>query len=105
MKADMRKGIGFSIVYITLIFLFVQSGLAQDHLLLTGVVRSVDSKSGIIRVNVTSEGCRGLREFKVPADVAKDIEASLVGKQMQFYIDSATCARGITYNILVGGQP
>ena len=105
MNADMRKGIGFSIVCITIIFLFVQTGMAQDHLLLTGVVRSVDSNSGIIRINVTAEGCKGIRDFKAPSDAAKDIEATLLGKRMQFYIDSATCVSGRTYNILAGGKP
>ena len=101
----MRNAIGFFIVFIILTLLYVQIGMAQDHLLLTGVVRSVDSNSGIIRINVTSEGCKGIRDFKVPSDAAKDIEATLLGKRMQFYIDSATCASGRTYNILVGGQP
>jgi hypothetical protein len=105
MNAFISDRIWFCVIIMTMMLIGVQAGLAQDRLLLTGVVRSVDSNSGTISVNVTSEGCRGLREFKVPADAAKDIEASLVGKQMQFYIDSATCARGVTYNILVGGQP
>lgn len=105
MKAITRIQIGFCVVFMTLILMCVQIGMAQDHLLLTGVVRSVDSNSGIIRINVTSEGCKGIRDFKVQVDAAKDIEASLLGKRMQFYIDSATCVSGRTYNILAGGQP
>jgi hypothetical protein len=105
MMAIMRRGIFGSVVFLTLMLVFVLSSMAQDRLFLTGVVRSVDSISGIIRVNVTSEGCKGLREFKVPADAAKDIEATLIGKRMQFYIDSATCVSGKTYNMLTGGQP
>jgi hypothetical protein len=97
--------IKFCIILLTSILLLAQTGTTQDRLFLTGVVRSVDSISGIIRVNVTSEGCKGLREFKVPADAAKDIEITLIGKRMQFYIDSATCVSGRTYNMLTGGQP
>jgi hypothetical protein len=105
MNNAIMNRICFCVVFLTLMLVCVLPGTAQDHLFLTGVVRSVDSNSGIIRVNVTTEGCRGVREFKAPPDVAKDIEASLVGKQMQFYIGSATCENGITYNMLIGGQP
>ena len=105
MNKVMRSRIWFCVVFLTLILVFVLPGMAQDYLLLTGVVKSVDSNSGTISINVTSEGCKGLRDFKVPSDAAKDIEATLIGKRMQFYIDSATCARGRTYNISVGGQP
>jgi hypothetical protein len=105
MNKVMRSRIGFCVVFLTLMLVFVLPGMAQDHLLLTGVVRSVDSNSGIIRINVTSEGCKGIRDFKAPSDAAKDIEATLLGKRMQFYIDSATCVSGRTYNILAGGQP
>jgi hypothetical protein len=97
--------IKFCVILLTSILLLAQTGSTQDRLLLTGVVRSVDSNSGTISINVTSEGCKGIRHFKVPSDAAKDIETTLIGKRMQFYIDSATCARGRAYNILVGGQP
>ena len=100
-----RSRIWFCVVFLTLMLIFVLPGMAQDHLLLTGVVRSVDSNSGTISINVTSEGCKGIRDFKVHSDAAKDIETTLIGKRMQFYIDSATCVSGRTYNILIGGQP
>lgn len=105
MNAVKRSRIWFYVVFLTLMLVFVLSSMAQDRLFLTGVVRSVDSISGIIKVNVTSEGCKGLRDFKTPTDAAKDIEATLIGKRMQFYIDGATCVSGKTYNMLTGGQP
>ena len=96
----MRKQIWLFIVFMILILSCVETGFAKDHLFLTGVVRSVDSSSGILRINVTSEGCTGMREFRVPEDGAGDLDASLIGKRMDFYIDSTICERGRVYNIL-----
>jgi len=100
MNALTRKEFWLFLVFIILSPLFVQTSVAQDHLFLTGIIRSVDSNSGIIRINVTSEGCRGLREFKEPEGEKDNMDASLIGKQIQFYIDSAICERGKVYNIL-----
>lgn len=105
MNGIIRGGIIFCVGFVTLIVLCAQLGFAQDNLFLSGIVRSFDSNSGIIRINVTSEGCKGLREFRIPGDAAKDFDATLVGQRVQFYIDSATCASGRTYNMLIGGQP
>lgn len=98
----MKKGIGFFLVLSILTLICIRIGFARDNLFLTGIVRSYDSNTGIVRINVTSEGCKGLREFRAPEDAKGDIDASLVGQRLQFYIDSATCERGRVYSILGG---
>ena len=100
MKALMRKQIWLFIVFMILILSCVETGFAKDRLFLTGVVRSVDSSSGTLRINVTSEGCKGTRDFRAPEDGTRDLDASLVGKTIQFYIDSAICEQGRVHNIL-----
>lgn len=96
----MKVQIWLIILFVILMLSFIRVGFAKDNLFLTGTVRSVDSGSGIMRVNVTSEGCTGIREFKVPEDGPADIDASLIGKRVQFYIDGAICERGKVHNIL-----
>jgi hypothetical protein len=103
MRALMRKEIGFFVILLVLTFLCVRTGLARDNLFLTGIVKSYDSSAGIVRINVTSEGCKGLREFRVPEDAKGDIDASFIGQRLEFYIDSSICERGTVYN-MVGGR-
>lgn len=101
MKEFIRKKIEVVLVSFILIALCVQTSWAVDNLFLTGFVKSVDNNSGIVRVNVTSESCKGLREFRVPEDAKGDLDTSLIGKKLQFYINSATCERGRVYNIIL----
>lgn len=100
MEKRMKVQIWLIILFVILMLSFIRVGFAKDNLFLTGTVRSVDSGSGIMRVNVTSEGCTGIREFKVPENGAADIDATLIGKRVQFYIDGAICERGKVHNIL-----
>ena len=93
-----RKKFCFFLTFIVLPLLFVQISAAQDHLFLTGIVRSFDAKYGTIRVDITSEGCKGLREFKESDGSKADMD--LVGKKIHFSIDSSVCERGKVYNIL-----
>jgi len=95
-----RKKFCFFLASIFLSLFFVQISAAQDHLFLTGIIRSFHPNSGTIRVDVTSEGCKGLREFREPEGAQGDMDALLVGKQIHFYIDSSICERGKVYNIL-----
>jgi len=90
----------FILLSVILMLSCIQVGFAKDNLVVTGIVRSVDPGSGILRINVTSEGCTGIREFKVPENGAADIDATLIGKRVQFYIDGAICERGKVHNIL-----
>ena len=100
MNAVFRKEFWFFLAFIILVPLCVQTAADVDHLSLTGFLRSFDAKSGIVRIDVTSEGCKGLREFKEPGDANGSMDQSLVGKQIHFSIDSSICERGKVYNIL-----
>lgn len=104
MNALMRKEFWFFLAFIVLAPVCVQTVFALDHLFLTGFLRSFDSKTGIMRIDVTSEGCKGLREFKVPDDAKGEIDNKLMSKRFTFQIDSATCERGKVYNIVSGGK-
>ena len=100
MKELIRKKIGVILVSFILITLCVQTSRAVDNLSLTGFVKSFDNNSGIVRVDVTSESCKGLREFRMSDDAKGGLDASLIGNKVQFYINSATCERGRVYNII-----
>jgi hypothetical protein len=69
---------------------------AVDELNLTGIVQSVDLKSGIAVVDVKSESCKGMRRFRTddPADL-KELE----GIKVSFLISSSACKAGEIYKI------
>ncbi|HBE44071.1 MAG TPA: hypothetical protein DDW17_01125 [Deltaproteobacteria bacterium] len=99
----MRKCGRIFLFLFMLIFSSLEAGFTEDHtdnLLLTGFIKSFDANIGVIMVNITSEGCEGLREFKIPEDAKEDLDASLIGKRIQFYINSNTCERGKVYDII-----
>jgi len=100
MKEFMKNNMGIVLVFFILISLSPQTSFALDNLSLTGFVRSVDSSKGLINLDITSESCRGPRVFRVPDDAKGDLDASLVGKKMQFMIDSSKCEHGKIYNIV-----
>ena len=105
MKEFIGNKMGVILVFFILISLCPQTSIAVDNLSLTGFVRSIDSNNGIISLDITSEGCRGPRSFKVPDDAKGDLDASLIGKKLQFMIDSSKCERGRIYNIVFKEQP
>jgi hypothetical protein len=105
MKECKRNKMGVVLVFFIIMSLCPQTGHAIDNLSLTGFVRSIDSGNGIISLDITSEGCRGLRAFKVPDGAKGDLDASLIGKRLQFMIDSSRCERGRIYNIIFKEQP
>ena len=101
MKEIISKKIGIILISFMLITLYAQTSWAVDNLSLTGFVRSFDNNSRMIRIYVTSESCKGLRDFMVPGDGKSDLDASLINRKLQFLINSATCERGKVYNILL----
>jgi hypothetical protein len=105
MKKLIGKKMGIIFVSFMFISLYTQTSVAVDELSLTGFVKSIDKTNGIISINVTSESCRGLRVFRVPDDARNDLDASLIGRKLQFDIDSATCERGKVYTIISKEQP
>jgi hypothetical protein len=69
---------------------------AVDELYLTGVVSTIDLRSGIVFVQVQSGNCRGLRKFRF--DNTIDMEG-LQGKKISFSINSSVCKAGEIYKI------
>jgi len=100
MKKFMNKKIGIVLVSFVFIFICVETGFAVEALSITGKIKSIDSVSGIISVDVTSENCKGVRTFKVPDDTKGDLTSSLIGEKLNFKIDAVRCERGKIYNIV-----
>ena len=103
MEGILRKGVVFFFAF-TMIMLLCQTGFSRDdtdNLLLTGFIKSYDINNRIIRINVTSEGCTGLMEFWVPEYAKDDLDASLIGQRVQFYIKSSTCEQGKIYEMVL----
>ncbi len=102
MKGLGRKGAGIflSIFIIVIVFLCVHEVMAQENAYLTGFIRSVDKTSGIMRIDVKSKTCKGVRDFRVPDYAKDDLDASLIGQRIQFFIKTGTCERGKVYDIL-----
>lgn len=107
MKEFMRKKMWIILASFVLMSLCLgtQTSLADGFMSVAGIVRSVDSNTGIISLDVTSEGCRGLGSFKMPDNAKDDLSESLIGKKRMFLIDSPRCERGKIHNIVLKEQP
>ncbi|HOP85090.1 MAG TPA: hypothetical protein PLM71_11020 [Syntrophorhabdaceae bacterium] len=90
-----KKSVFFKLLAPCIIFGFslinFHVSFAQENLSLTGIIKSVDAVSGIVRIQVTSENCSGLWNFKFPDYAKDDLDKSIVGKKIQFTIDSPVC--------------
>ncbi len=82
-----------------LVLLNIHSAQAIDRLILSGVVKAVDYKSGIITVDVKSASCPGIKKFRV--DDLSISDTSLIGKHISFPIDSSTCKGDTIYKIVL----
>jgi len=102
-KGFKRRGVYLFLPFFILAFLYIQNGMAQENTLLTGFVKSIDQKNGIVWINVTSQpkSCKGLREFRMPEEAKEDLNTSLIGKRLQFLINTGKCERGKAYKILL----
>jgi len=79
-------------------FLFLQarSVSAADELFLTGIVKSVDSDTKTVVVDVKSANCHGLTKFSI--DNVAEFE-DYINEKIDFFIYSSTCRRGEIYRI------
>lgn len=91
-----------AIVLSGILFVSFQEVFGVDELYLTGNIKSYDKERGIVWVQVNSEGCKGLREFKVPESVRSDLEHSLIGQRIEFYINSSRCEKDKVYEMILG---
>ncbi|HXX53720.1 MAG TPA: hypothetical protein VEI28_04025 [Thermodesulfovibrionales bacterium] len=70
---------------------------ALDELYLTGIVKSIDMKSGTIVVNVISQNCPGARRFSVANAPALQ---GLQDEKVSFSINSSACKGSEIYRII-----
>jgi hypothetical protein len=94
-----RKKKFWVLLILILVFsaLSIYSAGAVDELYLTGVVMSIDLKSGTVLVDVKSHSCKGLHKFRV--DNAQELEG-LYGKKISFSINSSVCSASEIYKIV-----
>lgn len=99
----------YSMILMVLVFsaglfllIMYQEVLGIDELYLSGIIKSYDKEKGLIWVDVKSESCRGIREFRVPESVRLELDPSLIGQKINFFINSSTCEPGKFYNMLLG---
>lgn len=86
-------------ILLLVICFFLGKVHSGEALFLTGIVKSLDSGRGILKIDVTSEACRGLREFSLPPSLREEIDETLLGRRIEFYIDSPRCEAGRVYTI------
>ncbi|MEO0228297.1 MAG: hypothetical protein ABIL70_09645 [candidate division WOR-3 bacterium] len=100
----------YSMILMILVFsaglflIMCQEVLGVDELYLSGIIKSYDKEKGLIWVDVRSESCRGIREFKVPESVRLELDPSLIGQKIDFFINSSRCESGKVYNMFLGRQ-
>jgi len=70
-----------------------------DELHLVGIVKNINPKTGIVFVDVKSSSCLGMRKFKMDDTSEKD---DLIGKKIEFTIDSSVCDDDVHRMILPG---
>lgn len=78
------------------LILLTHSVHAADELFLSGVVKDIDYTARAVLVDVKSSSCKGIRRFAIPYPSQLD---GLVGKRIDFFIDSSTCKRDETYTM------
>jgi hypothetical protein len=69
-----------------------------DQLRVTGVIKGVNTGTGLVSVDVTSSSCNGMRVFK--ADKIEKLGA-YVGQRVSFFINGDRCNATEVYTILV----
>ncbi|HMK55144.1 MAG TPA: hypothetical protein VK448_00735 [Dissulfurispiraceae bacterium] len=70
--------------------------LASDELNLTGVVKEVDARAGVVTIDVKSRSCKGIRTFKSDNIAIFDSQS---GKIVSFFINSSSCSGNDVYKI------
>ena len=75
--------------FISLCLIFCTSAFAGDELYLCGVVKEVNTQKSTVRIQVTSESCRGEKIFKVVK--VQQLNRFSVGESRCFSINAASC--------------
>lgn len=92
-----KKCLPALILFLAFSVLNICSVGAVDELYLSGFLKSVDTKSGKVVVDVKSQSCPGVRRFNF--DKSADLEG-LEGKKISFSIDSSVCRRDEIHKII-----
>jgi len=93
----------FLIVMAVFLVFTVHSAYGADELFLRGFVKDIDYGSGLVTVDVTTDGCTGIRTFRV--DDVRKLDKDMIEKEIWFPIDSSTCYVGEIHKmILPGGE-
>ena len=96
MKMGKRQSLICLVSLVALLFLNVFYVHAVDELEITGELVSVDVFEKMATVDVKTEGCQDISEFKVADPSELD---GLEEKTISFYIDSATCVGNNVHTI------
>jgi hypothetical protein len=86
----------FSLLTLILIW---NLAFSQENLYLTGYIRSYDKSTSLVNIHVTTPGCEGLRQFYYPKEALDDLEPSVLGKKVDFFINAPSCERGRIYQM------
>lgn len=75
--------------FIALCVVSCTSAFAKDDLYLCGIVKEIDKTNNRVRVDITSQGCKGTKLFQVPQ--SQQLKRFQVGEETCFMIASNTC--------------
>jgi len=75
-----------------------ETAFANDELYLCGVVKKVNTRERKVDIQVVSEGCAGIKIFKV--STSQQIEKFIIGDDICFKIDMNTCPQSISATII-----
>ena len=99
-RLNTRSFIMFCVVILLSLFI-INPSHSEENLLLTGIIKSVDAISGIVRIQVSTEKCKGLWNFKIPDYAKEDLDKSMIGRRIQFVINSSVCDPRNIYTIML----
>lgn len=97
MKREKEKYLIFLIF--TLLFIIICSicpVYSEDELFLTGIVKEVDFKKGVVTIEVLSQICSGIKTFQTE-DIEKLSDSE--GKKITFFINTSTCIPNEIYTM------
>ncbi|NWF76933.1 MAG: hypothetical protein HXY53_10295 [Nitrospirae bacterium] len=79
-----------------IIFCSTSPVYSEDELYLTGIVKEVDFKKGVVTVEVLSKTCSGIKTFQTE-DIEKLLDSE--GKKISFFINTSTCIPNEIYTM------
>ena len=96
---------------VSVLLLNGSSVFGMDELQLTGIVKDFDMKSGLMVVEVKTEGCLGERTFKIArelthelsGDSRDELKIASSGKKIYFGIDASRCKKDKIHKIVTIG--